>query len=713
MKARVRVLAGAIAAALLTSVLQAAEERVELQSIEIIGSPEDARQLPGSGAVVGQEQIRIEAATDINQLLKTVPGIYIREEDGMGLRPNIGVRAAGSDRSDKITLMEDGILVAPAPYSNPAADYFPTTLRMSSVEVLKGASLLRYGPQTTGGVVNLVATSIPEQRSGSVMAIAGENSSRDLHFWYGARSANGFGFLLETAQRDSEGFKEIDRSNRDSGYQIEDYHAKFGWRDERQELLLKLQYSEEVSNETYAGLTDADFAADPNRRYGLSSIDQMDNQHSGVSLRYDLAINAVVGLSATVYHNAFARDWFKLGGTSALINAANTGDANAQAVLDGLADADDLGYTHNNRSYESSGIQANLSFDLDRHQVELGGRIHEDEMDRFQPVEIYDQVNGSLIFDSLVLPTGSDNRLETAEAMSLWLTDSWQLHPDLNLNLALRYEDVDSSRQQFNDPQRSVIGSIRSNTDEQWLPGVSFTWDLAPSWQLLGGVHKGFSPLGGGALASEESETSINYEGGVRYTNGNLFLEAVGFYSDFSNKTENCSLASPCSNGATSGSFSTGEAVVSGLEFQVNHALDYGSWRIPLNLSYTLTQTEISKDNAVTGFLDGDALADIPENILSLRAGLEHSGGWSNYIVLKYIDSMCTNVACNRVAGVFNETESLLVLDLISRYQLASETEVFVKVENLLDDQEIISRIPDGARPNKPRTAMVGVRYSF
>ena len=226
-------------------------------------------------------------------------------------------------------------------------------------------------------------------------------------------------------------------------------------------------------------------------------------------------------------------------------------------------------------------------------------------------------------------------------------------------------------------------------------------------------MHKGFSPLGGGALASEESETSINYEGGVRYTNGNLFLEAVGFYSDFSNKTENCSLASPCSNGATSGSFSTGEAVVSGLEFQVNHALDYGSWRIPLNLSYTLTQTEISKDNAVTGFLDGDALADIPENILSLRAGLEHSGGWSNYIVLKYIDSMCTNVACNRVAGVFNETESLLVLDLISRYQLASETEVFVKVENLLDDQEIISRIPDGARPNKPRTAMVGVRYSF
>ena len=62
-------------------------------------------------------------------------------------------------------------------------------------------------------------------------------------------------------------------------------------------------------------------------------------------------------------------------------------------------------------------------------------------------------------------------------------------------------------------------------------------------------------------------ETSINYEFGARY-DGPVFLEVIGFFSDFSNKGESCSNAYPCSNGATSGTFITGEAVVAGVEVQ-------------------------------------------------------------------------------------------------------------------------------------------------
>ncbi|MDT8404558.1 TonB-dependent receptor family protein [Sulfuriflexus sp.] len=694
------------------SAVKATAEVGSLEKVLIIGIGEESRHLPGSGAVVGEAQLEQEVVADINQVLKTVPGVYIREEDGAGLRPNIGIRGATAERSEKITLLEDGVLVAPAPYSNPAAYYFPTTMRMSAIEILKGAPLLRHGPQTTGGIVNLISTPIPDDKGGELAVVLNERGSTDVHANYGMREGQ-WSWLLETVQREGEGFKDIDRSNRDAGFDIEDYVFKLGWQGNGQSLLLKTQYSKEVSDETYLGLTDTDFDADSNRRYGLSSIDQMDNDHRGVSLTHNMDWSNTVTSTTTVYRNTFNRDWFKLSGGSALINAANNGDANAIGILDGSIDKAGLNYKHNNRSYESQGIQFNLDMEAGAHLISAGVRLHEDEMDRFQPTDIYDQVNGSLVYQSTTQPTGSNNRLEEADATSLWLLDDWQASEKLNINLALRYEDVITRRVQYADAGRNVISNTRSNDTSEILPGASFTYDINPVWQILAGVHRGFSPLGGGATKNEDPETSTNWEAGMRYQRNELFAEAIGFYSDFSDKSENCSLGSPCSNGATSGSFTTGEAEIFGIEFQLGNAYTAGSFSIPVNLAYTYTKAEISKDNAVSGFNAGDRLKDVPEHVASLRLGLEHSSGWDNYAVAKYISATCVVAGCNNASDAFDETESLFVVDLISHYPLAKDVNVFVKAENVFDEQKIVSRSPDGARPNKPFTMSVGMKYSF
>jgi Fe(3+) dicitrate transport protein len=128
---------------------------------------------------------------------------------------------------------------------------------------------------------------------------------------------------------------------------------------------------------------------------------------------------------------------------------------------------------------------------------------------------------------------------------------------------------------------------------------------------------------------------------------------------------------------------------------------------------YTWTEAEVSADNPAEGFREGDQLASVPENTLSLRLGLETALGWNNYAVAKYIDKMCMNVGCNRIDDRFERSEDLFVVDLISRYALNQDAVVFLKVENLFDEQAIVSRQPDGARPNKPRTASVGLEWTF
>tara|TARA_R110001599_G_C12276670_1_gene662599 strand:+ start:20481 stop:22601 length:2121 start_codon:yes stop_codon:yes gene_type:complete len=686
-------------------------ETYRLEEVTIVGSVEDARVLAGSGSVIDHEKMVIQSTGDIIQLMQTVPGVYTMEEDGYGLRPNIGIRGATSERSSRITLMEDGILIAPAPYASPSAYYFPTTLRMNSIEVLKGAPLLRYGPQTTGGVVNLVSTPIPESNAGYLDLAYGQDNQIDMLGNYGVRSGD-FGALVETAQRRSDGFKDIDRSSADTGYDIQDYLVKLGWEGEHQSILLKAQYSKEHSDETYLGLTDRDFERDPDRRYGLSLIDKMENEHSGYSATYRLAITDTVTMTAIGYYNDFKRDWFKLGGGAALVDAANAGDSDAEGVLDGSLDVTGLKYKHNDRKYQSYGLDVNFDVDLGAHQMAFGGRPHEDEMDIRQPVEVYDQVNGELIHVETIEPVGSDNLKQSADALSFWALDSWQVNDALLVNLLLRYEDVQSEQKDYVDPGRAEVRNKRQNNNDEWLPGASFTYNLTDQWQVLAGVHEGFSPLGGGAQENEKPETSTNWEAGVRYQ-GTWFVEAIGFYSDFDNKTEYCSNATPCSNGEVFGSFNTGKAEIAGLEFQLGAQFDVGQFSVPVNLMYTYTDATVSEDNAFIGVKDGDELAAIPKNTASLQVGLEAASGWNNYAIARYVDSMCADVGCNNSDSQFDETESYFVVDLISRYPVMDGVLAYIKLENVLDEQHIVARQPDGARPNKPFTASLGMQLQF
>ncbi|MGM0768762.1 MAG: TonB-dependent receptor family protein [Pseudomonadota bacterium] len=701
-----------------------------LNELVIVGDEASASALPGSAHAVSSEQLEEMKYTDVHRVAREVPGVYLREEEGYGLRPNIGIRGSGSGRSGKVTLMEDGVLMAPAPYSGPAAYYFPSFGRMSGVEVLKGPDLLRYGPATVGGAINLRSTPIPASASGHLTTELSDNDGKRVHAWYGA-SSDQVGWLIETHQQETDGFKDIRQSNSEAGFDKKDFVGKLRFNSSAdaaiyQQLDLKIDYSEELSRETYVGLADVDFDADPDQRYFASERDNMDNQRIGFMARHLADLSDDLTLTTTAYRNEFERNWYKAAGLKSLINGANGGDADALAQLRGEADKEDIEIKNNAREYESQGVDFKADYRLAlaglTHDLTFGARYHEDEVDRLQPVDTYNQVvsNGRPVLEYVSTTSGDDisggnNAVEKAEAWSAYVADRVALTDRLTVTGLLRFEDIETSRVRYNEESRSSVADRASNDTSELLPGLGATYDLGNGVTLLGGVHRGMAPAGAGST-DVDPEISINYELGARLNQGAGRYELIGFYSDYSNTVQNCSVATPCAGGQDSGSVSQGESRIQGLEALAAYDFDLGNGlTVPVQATWTLTDAEVTKDSDSGDVLKGDNLVYLPENVFNVRTGLRQGDNWDAYLNVAYVDDMCIDNSCDRSGSdnTFRKTEALTVVDLSGSYRVADGARVFAKLDNVFDTRKIVSRSPDGARPNLPMTASVGLSVDF
>ena len=723
-----------------SSLVNAQEVDAGIEEVTIVGSREQAQRIAGSAHYIGSDKLAQFAYSDIQRIAREVPGVAIQIEDGYGLRPNIGIRGVATERSGRITLLEDNVLIAPAPYSAPSAYYFPTVGRLSAIEVVKGPAAITQGPYTIGGALNMVSTPIPTEMSGNIVTEAGENSTYRVHATYGGRSESGFGFLLETHQWQSDGFQDIDRSDNNTGLDVEDYTVKLSYApsDSAHAIELKLQSTEQNSNQSYLGLTDRDFDNNAFRRYGISALDNIKTEHEQQILRYSYDISDSLDVSVTAYNNEHQRDWFKTegididGSSSAedfdraswanVLQAINSGTNlsglnpdQLQSILNGSSDTapGSIQLRSNKREYFSRGLQVGLNFSgmigSSLHDLEFGIRLHEDEEDRLQRNSNYRQNNGELTLDDLGILGNAGNRVQQAQALAIHIHDNIQLG-DWTLSPGLRYEDIEQKRTRFADGELRTFRDSRQNDTQAFLPGLGILYQVNDSLSLLGGAHKGFTAPSNSPNVDEE--TAFNYELGFRYQNGSLSTELIGFMSDYDNILGECtsSSGSDCTIGDA---FNGDAATVAGLELLVSANLARSSsYRIPVSLSYTLIDGEFDTDIADTDFFGsvskGDPLPYLPENQFLASVGFEKNN-WAAYLSGNYVDEVCVRASC----GAFEKTDNTFTVDISANYQFSRALNFYARVENLTSEEDILGRQPYGARPNKDRTVTAGLRFNF
>ena len=658
-------------------------KEIELPSINVIDRQEGgASSIPGAIDIISPEEMEMIQPASLQDALKIVPGVNARDEEGYGAIPNIGIRGLSPNRSTKVLILEDGAPIQPSLFLSNASYYSPPVERISSIEVLKGATGLRYGPNTIGGVINYQSKT--PLKDGIVKGKLGSHGYRLLELEAGTSSEQksmGGGINLITSE--ANGF-------RNNGYRMNDILVKGGMAiGQSQWLGLKLTRYENEINTSYVGLRPDEFIHTPTKN--PAPDDQFLSNRTSFDINHELEIDTSTKLKTLMYWSQLERNFWRRDVASKTRQGTSFVDCGGTAYC----------VTGRNRNFDMLGIDSRLftnyqAFGI-QNESEIGVRLHSETMSNKT-----ERSNAGPRARTGVI-TGNENN--DAKAVALYLQNRFLFTDQFAVTPGVR---VESYRQNRKNEMNGVQGQA-NNTE--LVPGIGATWQLAPELQLYSSVYKGFAPAmisaaisGDGVDQKLDAERSMNIEFGFRGQAQKWTYEGAAFRMDFSNQIVNQALSGDISK--TNG----GQSLHQGAEGALGYAIT-SAWSVLANATYI----------PVAEF-KGGALGPIGNRIpytpkLTGNLGLNYSkDGLKSFLNAYHVSSQYADSA-NTVQESNDGTKGLIpsftTLNWSIVYSPQKDLKLFGVVRNLFDKKFISGRSPDGIFPGAERNFELGLAYQF
>jgi len=714
----------------------AGDSAARLPGLTIIGTPDERDRIPGGAQVIDRATLERSRVFTTNEALRKVSGVVVRDEEGLGLRPNIGIRGLNPTRSTKTLLLEDGIPVTIAPYGDNAAYYHPPVGRMERIEVLKGAGSILHGPQTVGGVINYITPGLPALSGGTARVTGGNNGF--LNGYVRAEAVNGnTGAVFDIGRFRADGARE------NIGSEVTDASVKlFVPVTPSQQLVAKANVYREASQVTYSGLTEGEWAANPFQnpfRNDFFTIERV-----GGTLAHELT-RGPQRLTTTLYGHDITRPWWRQSS-----NSEQRPNDRSDPACGGLQNLESgCGNEGRIRRYQVLGAESRYARPVLLPRIagtlEMGARVHREEQER-------QQLNGASHGSRTAGPAGNrnaglveDNR-RTTDALAGWVqarvgTERVTVTP------GLRIERIDITRTNRLPATNAPDGTFGETALTELIPGIGATVNATHALTLFAGAHRGFSPPRNediisnatGGVVELEPERSWNYEAGVRWAPRPMWsVDVTAFRLDFQNQVIPASLA----GGTGAALTSAGRTLHQGLELDLRGDLRpvgrltpflqlAGTW-VPVarfegdrfayigtggsdvvgkvyagqNSGSTRTRLDVS----------GNRLPYAPEFFTTATVGVRHRSGADLSVEAVYMAQQFGDAANTRVL-VSDGQQGVLPANTLWNVAMnvpmpSLGVTAFGTVKNVFDELVIVDRTR-GLLPNMPRLVQLGVERRF
>lgn len=693
--------------------------------VEVIGETSHLDKISGSAAIINEVELKQINPISGNEVLRRVTGVHVNDEEGAGLRINLGVRGLDPSRSSKVLMLEDGVPVSLMPYSEPEMYYTPTIDRMSGVEIVKGSSSILYGPNTIGGVVNFL-TAEPGKGSRSKLNVKGGQGG----FFSG---------LLEYSSSNENSGLQITYLNKSAtnigvvNFGLNDFTAKLRYHlNENSKIGFKFGIYDEVSNSTYIGLTQKMYESGNYDFTFLAPDDRLNIRRYSTSVTHDWDFANNFQLKTNLYGYTTVRNWSRQdfgysanSNTIRVIGDSTDKDGGALYFRDGTG--------NRNRQFEVMGVEPRLKGILMMgkivNQIEAGVRYHYERA--------YEQrINGKMI--NSISGNLVNDEIRTGYAYSAYIQDKVFLSDNFIVTPGLRYENFNYERNILRNGSIDT-NIITNNSVSTFIPGFGASFLFSSGNSIFAGVHRGFSPPAittaittTGIDQQLDGEFSWNYEIGIRGIGNDYFdYELTTFIMDFSNQIIPISEASG-GVGKLAGitQINGGSTLHRGIE--AGATLDIaklGNFKddigIKFNTNFTYTQATFGEDRRLVNPFDkfdtinvnGNTLPYAPKYLISSALDITTNFDLNVRFSLTYVSDQfgdevnSINPSSNGRIGLI---PSYTLIDVNLDYYVETiGSSIYLNIKNLSDQRYITTRRPEGIRVGLPRFLTMGINYSL
>lgn len=660
----------------------------------------------GARTSIDRKRINDTASTTIQDALRQIPGVQVQNNAGTAgsdLSLSFGVRGLTSRFSPRSTVLIDGVPLSFAPYGQPQLSLAPTSLgNIGSIDVIRGAGSVRFGPQNVGGIINFNTRAIPEKFQGSV-GLTNEIAKNghvkmSPNVFLGTTFENGLGLALLYSGTHGNGYREANDHNN-----INDVMVKTLYRINQYNNIEFNVHRYDAKADMPGGLTAQQYRINPNE--SVRPYDFFSGHRTDGSFKYTYS-DDVDQFELLTYHTDTYRN--------AVMEKNNDTDKNKTQLRNAP------------RSYKVTSFEPRFShayaWGNTSNELSLGYRyLHEDSKEYIGRSAWYKSGMAPLRIDGFSAADGNT----TAHAVYLDHKTQWN---NWSITPGVRFESIKSKETYYKlNTNNSVKNAVATqvNSDEA-LPNLSISYQANDQWNIFANYAVSFGPQQYSQMAKIDDvgkavtqtaglhpEKAKNYEIGTHYLGKGVVAELTAFYIDFDQELLRYNLA------GTEGWTNLGATKHIG--FELGTSYDFGQLSEQLDGLSAYGNLTYTHATAAAGIRKGKDISFYSRWVANLGFGYKYDQWTVNTDLFAQSKQAAPNkndLVIEDAAGMYGNIAGYNIISMRVAYDFSQQVKglkAAVGVKNIFD-QNYFTRSSDangGKFEGQPRTIFIQTSFDF